>query len=221
MRDNLTNQTTANQTFEVTLDGQIIEMPPAINTLSAIRAYWERIALERQRVLMSIRVDGFSAAKARRTGENGSSFRHVDAETSELTGRASQILGTVLEQIEDARKVTESAITNVLINEGPVAREIWWELVPKLKQPLMVLSMMPEETGWQIEGCASLRQTRKWQLEQLGVILKSVDEACWLPETMALSNALENRVLPWLRGLEYVTQLWYQTMLAGDRIAAA
>jgi hypothetical protein len=55
-------------------------------------------------------------------------------------------------------------------------------------------------------------QLRKWQLQQLAVIIKDVDETCWSPTPMALSSALERRVLPWLDGLRATLDLWHETL---------
>ena len=43
-----------------------------------------------------------------------------------------------------------------------------------------------------------------------------LDEACGLEDTTALSNALENRVLPWLDGLLGTLELWQNSFLLGS-----
>jgi len=43
------------------------------------------------------------------------------------------------------------------------------------------------------------------------------DEACDSADTIPLSNALENRVLPWLQSLSELISLWHETVLAGSR----
>jgi len=57
------------------------------------------------------------------------------------------------------------------------------------------------------DSCASLTQLRKWQLEQVAAIIRDVDEACDSADTIPLSNALENRVLPWLQSLSELISL--------------
>jgi len=105
----------------------------------------------------------------------------------------------------------------VMINEGEIARELWWELASKLNEPLLTLSLLPDDVYQPVSGCASLRQLRKWQLQQLAVIMKDVDAACWTTPA-ALSNALENRVLPWLDNLQRTIFLWHQTVMTGLRL---
>ena len=104
-----------------------------------------------------------------------------------------------------------------MINDGVVAREVWWEVARKLKEPLLTLSLLPDSVYQPVAGCASLLQLRKWQLQQLAAIINDVDEACWSTPA-ALSNALENRVLPWLDKLQQTIFLWHQTVLAGLRL---
>jgi len=110
----------------------------------------------------------------------------------------------------------QTAVTLVLINEGAVAREFWWELARKLKEPLLTLSLVPENVAVPPDGCVSFLQLRKWQLEQLAMILGEIDQACWCDDTRVLSNALENRVLPWLTHLDDLLQLCHETFLAAS-----
>ena|ERR1041385_484460 len=96
---------------------------------------------------------------------------------------------------------------------------LWWELTRKLKEPLLTLSLIPETASPTGHGCVSFLQLRKWQLEQLATILADIDVACWGEDTRALSNALENRALPWLDHLDDLLQLCHETFRAGSRAA--
>jgi hypothetical protein len=129
-----------------------------------------------------------------------------------------RMLGTALKETMQARTAVEVAVTLVMINDGAAARELWWELASKLKEPLLTLSLLPETLYQPVAGCASLQQMRKWQLQQLAVIMSDVDQACWSATPAALSNALENRALPWLDKLHQTIFLWHQTVLAGMRV---
>ncbi len=123
-----------------------------------------------------------------------------------------QLVSTARQQIAKLRNRVESAVTIVLINESRLAREHWWNLARDLKQPLLTLSLMPSSACGSAAGGASLLQLRKWQLQQLAVIIKEVDESCWSIDPAALSNALERRVLPWLDGLRATLDLWHETL---------
>jgi len=71
---------------------------------------------------------------------------------------------------------------------------------------------MPETAYGSKAPGASLVQLRKWQLQQLGAILRDIDEASCSDNPAALSTALESRVLPWLQGLETSLELWHETL---------
>ena len=103
----------------------------------------------------------------------------------------------------------------MLINDVYVAHELWWNLARRLKEPVLTLSLLPDNACDQADGRASLTQLRKWQLEQVAAIIKDVDKVCCSKDTIPLSNALENRVLPWLEELSEVISLWHETVMAG------
>jgi hypothetical protein len=84
---------------------------------------------------------------------------------------------------------------------------------------LLTLCLLPVATWDQRQGGASLTQLHKWQLEQLAMILRDVDEACWSEDPGVLSHAIEQRVLPWLYDLQASLELSYETLLAGSPAA--
>lgn len=205
------------ETLEVLLDGRPVKLPAERRSLSGIRTYLETIALESERVLCTFSVDG-RPAKNSPVPQEKFTFSRIEARTVGLADMPLRMLETALQETVQARATVETAVTVVLINDGAVARELWWDLARKLKEPLLTLSLLPETIYQPVAGCASLLQMRKWQLQQLAIIIKDVDEACWSPTTDALSNALENRALPWLDKLQQMIHLWHQTMLAGARL---
>jgi hypothetical protein len=131
------------------------------------------------------------------------------------------LLKTALQQAELAREYVETAITLVLINDSGVARELWWNLARQLKEPVLTLSLLPDNACGPTTGGASLTRLRQWQLEQVAAIIKDVDEACHSEDTLPLSNALENRVLPWLQQLCELISLWHETAVAGERLGVS
>ncbi|HXR45926.1 MAG TPA: hypothetical protein VN784_00665 [Candidatus Limnocylindrales bacterium] len=128
------------------------------------------------------------------------------------------MLKTALQQADQARTWVETAITLVLINDVGVARELWWNLAKQLKEPVLTLSLLPDNACGPANGRASLTQLRKWQLEQVAAIIKDVDATCHGEDTIPLSNALEKRVLPWLQNLVELITLWHETAQAGARL---
>jgi hypothetical protein len=62
-------------------------------------------------------------------------------------------------------------------------------------------------------------QLRRWQLQQLAGIIREVDRACQADDPTALSDALEDRVLPWLAGLQETLALLRGTLLVAPEPA--
>ena len=203
----------------VLLDGQPVVLPAERRSLAAIRCYLETLAMERQRLLFSFRVDGtrvnLSAMLPTQTR-----FGRVEAETMDLAQVPLQLIRTAMTQTAEAREKVLSTVTLVLINDNAWAREHWWNLGRFLKQPFMTLSLMPESSYSSNSGGPSLTQLRRWQLQQLASILKDVDKACWSDDPAALSDALEYRVLPWLQGLQSSLELWHETLAARNECAS-
>ena len=202
--------------IKITLDGLPVLPPLECHSLTAIRCYLETLALEKQRILCSMRVDDESMNLALPLVA-GKDFRRVAAETVPLEERSLLLLKTALQQADQARACVETAITLVLINESCVARELWWNLAKQLKDPVLTLSLLPDNACGPANGRASLTQLRKWQLEQVAAIIKDVDATCHQGDTIPLSNALENRVLPWLQNLTELITLWHETAQSGLR----
>lgn len=205
--------------IEITLDGLPVELPTGHHSLGAIRCYLETLALERQRILGSLSVDGEWVNLSLPLVLTGT-FCRVEAGTADLKETSVLLLKTALQQADLARQCAETAITLVLINDDHVARELWWNLARQLKEPVLTLSLLPDDSCGPANGRASLTQLRKWQLEQVAAIIRDVDEACQSEDTIPLSNALENRVLPWLQKLNELISLWHDTAMAGERFGS-
>jgi len=209
----------APKALEVLLDGQPIKLPAERCSISAIRTYLETLAMESERVLCAFSVDGRPEKLSQAClNSEKAAFSRVEGTTVSLAEIPLRMLETALTETAQARIAVQNAVTLVLINDGIVARELWWNLARQLKEPLLTLSLLPETIYQSPAGCASLLQMRKWQLQQLAAIMKEVDEACWSADPALLSNALENHVLPWLSKLHQLILLWRETALAGDRV---
>ena len=197
--------------LQVLLDGNPIDIPDERWSLPAIRSYLETVALQRQRVLFSFNVDGSPANAGLGKRQN---FFRVEAQTFDLDEMPVRMIHMALAQTADAEGKVHSAISMVLINEGSMAREFWWDLARDLKQPLLTLTLLPNDICGPHYGGASISQLRKWQLQQLGEILKDVDEACRAQDSMVLAAALETRVMPWLDNLKATLELLKETLLS-------
>ena len=195
-----------------------VEMPAEYRSLNAIRCCLETKALAGQRVLCSLIVDGQPVNLSLPLSSQAGVFCLIEAETVALHESSVFVLNHALQQTGQLRECVETALTLVLINDPPVACELWWHLASRLKEPVLTLSLLPDDACGSSHGCASLTQLRKWQLEQVAAIIRDTDEACKSESTIPLSDALENRVLPWLENLSDLIQLWRDTIMAQVRL---
>lgn len=203
--------------MDVYFDGKPISIPAEYRALGAVRSYLERLALAQGRVLSQCVVDGRPANSSAFDWAN-CSFRFLEAKTSSPVDLASEILRTTRKQTAEVRRLVETAVTLVLINDAPLSRRLWCELVCKLKEPLLTLALLPDSNYRRPDGCVSLPQMRRWQIEQYGCIIQQVNEASAFEDLSRLSNALENCALPWLQKLQDLIELWYETAQAGARL---
>src|SRR5215469_15365363 len=180
--------------IRVTLDGETVVLPTGRNSLGAVRSYLESVALGSQRVLAEFAVDGCAVNLSMPL--DNLSFRRVDAITVPLSELPLLLLTTAGQQVGRARVSVETALTLVLINSPSAANELWWHIAWQLKEPVLTLSLMPEHLC-QVWFGTSFQKLRRWQLEQIAIIVQRVDEACESQNNIYLSDALENLVLPW------------------------
>ena len=124
------------------------------------------------------------------------------------------------QQVGRARESVEAALTLVLINNSSTACELWWKIAGQLKEPVLTLSLMPENLCRLACG-TSFHKLRLWQLEQIAIIVRKVDAACDSHDNIRLSDALEKLVLPWLEKLDEHIRLWHDATLAGARLGIA
>jgi hypothetical protein len=217
MWQNAFDPTDPRDEIEVILDGLPVGLPGGHRSLGAIRCHLEALALERQRILYSLSVDG-QPVNLTLPLPGREIFCRVEAGTVALEETSLLLLKKAFQQTDYARECVETALTLVLINDGEVAHEVWWNLALVLKEPVLTLSLLPDNVGGAADGRTSATRLRKWQLEQIAAIIRGVDEACRSHDTIPLSNALENRVLPWLQNLSDLISLWHETVLAGSRL---
>ena len=124
----------------VTLDGHPVPLPSPRRSLAAIRCYLETMAMERQRLLFSFRVDGARINLSAMLPTH-STFTKVEAETIDLAQVPLQLVKTALTQTVEAREKVQASVAVVLINEAGWAREHWWNLVRVLKAAVYDLEL--------------------------------------------------------------------------------
>lgn len=170
----------------VTLDCKTVILPVGRQSLNAIRSRLETMALANQRILGEMLVDGAPVDVSAPPADLH--FRRVDAATITLSELPLLLLATAMNQTGRARATVESALTLVLINDSTKARELWWSIAGQLKEPVLTLSLMPEHLCQLWCGTTFLR-LRRWQLEQISMIVKRVDETCDEDDNIPLSDA--------------------------------
>jgi hypothetical protein len=205
---------------EIKLDGLVVDVPAERRSFAAIRSYLESLALKQQRILCALNVDGdpVNLIEPRRTSKP---FVSIEGETMSLNEVPVQLISAALQQTVKVRGQVQSAVELVLINDSRRARELWWSLATALKEPLLTLSLLPENICSTANGSASIMQLRKWQLEQLGSVIQDVDDSCDAEDPTVLSDALEKRALPWLDKLHASLKLWLETCLLDSSAACA
>jgi hypothetical protein len=201
----------------VTLGAETVVLPAGHNSLDGIRAYLEMLALAEHRVLSAFAVNGQPVNLGLPLVHHGAIDR-IDAETVPLEELPLLLLTTAEQQADRVRESVEAALTLVLINKPSKTRELWWKIACQLKEPVLTLSLMPE--NFCRTNCGTtFHKLRRWQLEQIAAILRKVDSACETGNNIRLSDALEQLVLPWLQGLIENIRLWHDATLAGTRLA--
>src|SRR5581483_3590450 len=160
------NSASTGADLTVMLDARPVTLPAERRSLAAIWAYLEILALEQQRILFSLRIDGARVNPSAMLPAH-KKFSRVEAETIGLTEVPLQLVRTALLQTAEAQAQVATAVSLVIINDSSYAREIWWNLARTLNQPVLTLSLMPENACGAQPAGASLMQLRKWQLQQL------------------------------------------------------
>jgi hypothetical protein len=193
---------------EILLDGAPIESPRGSHSVGAIRSHLETIALEHHRVLWSFNVEGPPTMPAE------SSTCRVEGLTMDLDDVPLRLIRIALEQTAEAKAALHEVLLTALVNEFATAANLWWKLAKQIKQPLLTVSLLSENILDTPCGTASVSQIRRWQLQQLGAILREANEACWPQAQHKFHNVLETRVLVWLNNLQNSLELWQETLLA-------
>ena len=209
-----TNQTAGQ--FVVTLDGEALQLPAGRHSLNSIRSFLEMRALEKQRVLSVLFLDG-EPVNLNLLFANTNGGSRIEAESISLNQLPLLLLNNAQAQVCSVREAVETAISLVLINSPSIACEVWWNIACQLKEPVLTLSLMPLGV---CKACSntSFDQLRKWQLEQIAAIVKEMDVVCQSLDTLKISDALENRVLNWLTKLDELIRLWLNALSAGYQL---
>lgn len=137
--------------LEVSLDGEPVVMPPArLMSWAEIVDCLKQRALARERVLSVLLVDGVvrTGDEEILSGRPPKSVMAVSVTFQELGGETIRI---AREQVRRLAKQLEAAQLLILINDWRVAEQLWWELLPDFKAPLLELNFL-----WELGGASLL-----------------------------------------------------------------
>jgi hypothetical protein len=186
---------------QVTFDGQSLELPyKQGRSLQAIRTHLETLALKRHRVLFSLTVNGVPVS----LGESMSPFKtfhKIVARTIGFGQLSLQLVAVAADQVNTLHERVQRMALQVMINDWDKAEEMWWDLMPDLKDPLLTLSFIPQSIEMLPNGEEIGAKAVKKFTQDLAVILEEIDRIIARQELLEFSNALENDLLPWLRAL--------------------
>ena len=207
-------------TLRVELDGQSVELPRQMeNSLVAIRAYLEFLALQQRRVLSGFLVDGMEVQQI--SGEaptNG--YRLIRADSISFEQLSRRLIGTACRQVRFLASQLEEATLRVLISDHGQILARWQEWLPQFRSPLVSLGFLRELWGDRVDDLHLGGISLVSHLDLLNPALSRVDSVLldsqydWQPDdAIALSAILEDDLVPWLKVLEvYLLKLDQQPL---------
>lgn len=206
--------------LRVELDGQAVALPRQMaNSLVAIRAYLEFLALQQRRVLSGLLVDGVDVRQvAADAPPNG--YRHVCADSVSFEQLSQRLIDTACRQVRYLAGQLEEAALRVLISDHRQILAKWEEWLPLFRSPLVSLGFLRELWGDCVDEVHVGGIPLVSHLDQLNPALSRVDavlletQGDWLAEdAVALSGIMEEELIPWLKVLEvYLLKLNQQPL---------
>lgn len=185
------------QVVQVTVDGRPVTLPADVQpTLGGLCSYLEQLALQQERVLISIRVDGVAASSI---GSVDASIRPrwLDVTTASLAEFSYDLMGLAHEQCEVlSRRVRDTAL-RVLINEWPIAERLWGELVPDLRSPLTVISFCEEIRLRHAREAGPRRSGLRAHLREFSGLWRRLTQCFERKDSEKFFDMLDQELAPW------------------------
>ncbi|HAV61844.1 MAG TPA: hypothetical protein DCY13_05725 [Verrucomicrobiales bacterium] len=204
--------------LRIELDGRDVDLPRQMaNSLVAIRAYLEFLALQQRRVLSGFTVDGIEIRQLREEAPAGG-FRHIRADTITFEQLSHRLIETACRQLHYLAAQIEESTLRVLISDWRPIHNQWQEWQPQFRTPLISLGFLRELWGPAVDTIRIGGQTLAEHLDGLNPMLCEADallmatELHWSEDdAIALSGLFEERLVPWIRMLEvYLLKLNHQ-----------
>ena len=192
----------------VELDGDKVVLPDDMeNSLVAIRAYLEFMALQKRRVLSGFVVDG---VEVRHIVENVSdAFKSIQADTITFEQLSLRWVDTACAQLHRLAEEMNDAVLRVLINERDAVHRQWNLWVGQFRSPLIELGFLRQLWGGRVDEVLLGSVTLTQHFAELNPLLDEVNsifvttEHGWEDEdAIAISAMLEDQLVPWIKMLE-------------------
>jgi hypothetical protein len=205
-----TSALTKSSVLKISLDGRKLKLPAWSSTsLPAIQAYLEGLALQKERVLWALKVDGVKTDLSRiGNGEPERPFSRIEAKSIDFMALGRHLMKVGTQQVVRLQKALGEGVLLVLINEPTAVYHLWQKWQENLREPLVGLRALQELKGRQCLQIFTSEPLSK-HLEDLVCINYEVEslfrpENCpdGLVDLITLSEIIEHTVLPWLRRTE-------------------
>jgi len=193
----------------VELDGRPVSLPGELEaSLVSIRAYLEFLALQQRRVLSGFLVDGVEVNQLRGAGPD-CGYQHVCGDTITFEELSHRLIATALRQLQRLSAHMQEAVLRILISDRQQIETQWREWQPQLRTPLVSLGFLRELWGPAVDAIMVGGHSLAEHLEELNPLVGQLDaiflatEQAWGDEdAVALSTAIEDGLVPWLKILE-------------------
>jgi hypothetical protein len=183
---------------KIYLDGKAVTLPvETTNSLAAIRSHLELLALRQDRVLSALIVDGESV-NLQQPPVLREGFRQVQAQSVGFGELGQELAGTAVGQTLAVYDRTQIAVALVLINSWAGASRMVQGLQADLRTLLIVMSFLQELCGAQFVNTIvnDLPLAQHWS--NFGLIQQQIQAAVGQRSNLAVSDALERYLAPWL-----------------------
>ncbi len=193
----------------VTMDGEPVGIEDAATLpLDTVLGRLGSIALMLGRVISRVSVDGEAVDQffhhPQRVG-----FRRLEVLTVTTGNLGEQLIESARRQIRSISAEIDRTSVLVLINEWPVARTLWLNLLPSFRTPMLGLGFLKDLWGISVDevtsGPGSFRE--HWEILQ-GILADAERILAGQEDVIAFSQLLELRLGPWLeRNLVFLDRI--------------
>ena len=207
--------------LRVELDGRPVTVPGEIgSSLVSLRAYLEFLALQQRRVLSGFLVDGVEVSQIKVDAPD-SGYRHVCGDTITFEELSHRLLETASRQLQRLASQMQDAVLRILISDREQIEMQWRGWQPQLRTPLVSLGFLRELWGPAVDAIMVGGYSLAEHLAELNPLVGQLDAiflasgSAWGDEdAIALSTAIEDGLVPWMKILDVYLLKLHQHPLA-------